>query len=151
MSPTGSICKIHGFIPKEKCKKIKRYFKNKTWYGYRCKICVAQSTKIRNRRNYKYSEKEKGKSLKRSFNITLGQYKALEESQNNLCAICKKSETALANPSLKKPKSLSVDHCHTKGKIRGLLCYNCNMMLGHAKDSIKVLQSAIEYLKLSNL
>lgn len=41
---------------------------------------------------------------------------------------------------------LSVDHCHTKNKIRGLLCDGCNNMLGRAKDSIKTLQNAIKYL-----
>lgn len=49
-------------------------------------------------------------------------YKAMAEAQNSLCAICKEPE--------QKGKTLGVDHCHTTGRIRGLLCFKCNIMLG---------------------
>jgi len=54
--------------------------------------------------------------------------------QGGLCAICGKS------------CKLNVDHCHETNKIRGLLCFNCNLLLGHAKDNISILSNAIEYL-----
>jgi len=40
-----------------------------------------------------------------------------------------------------------IDHCHEKGHVRGLLCYHCNIGLGHFKDNTLWLQRAIEYLK----
>lgn len=58
--------------------------------------------------------------------------------QNNLCGICQ-----LPNSG---KKEWAIDHCHTTGKVRGLLCRNCNLMIGYAKDNTKYLQKAIEYL-----
>jgi len=60
--------------------------------------------------------------------------------QNNVCAICSNPETS------KRYRSLSVDHDHSTGKIRGLLCSNCNRALGLLKDDILVLKKAIDYL-----
>ena len=42
---------------------------------------------------------------------------------------------------------LVVDHCHATGKVRGLLCHNCNRALGLLKDKISVLKNAIQYLE----
>lgn len=82
------------------------------------------------------------------FDMTLEEYNELLEKQNYTCAICK-------NPETKKSKSgtlcrLSVDHCHTSGIIRGLLCDKCNLSLGGFKDSIQTLESAIQYLKVNS-
>lgn len=57
--------------------------------------------------------------------------------QRNRCAIC--SEIFVVTPH--------IDHSHTTNKFRGLLCRACNHMLGNARDSIRVLRSAIEYLR----
>lgn len=48
---------------------------------------------------------------------------------------------------LSKKGYLSVDHCHVTGKVRGLVCQNCNSMLGYAKDEERRLEMGIEYLK----
>lgn len=62
------------------------------------------------------------------------------KKQNYVCAICLKPNTT--------KKDWAIDHCHTTGQIRGLLCLYCNMVLGHSKDNIQTLLSAIEYLKI---
>ncbi len=59
--------------------------------------------------------------------------------QNNCCAICNK-------PAQETLKNLYVDHNHKNGKIRGLLCQNCNSGLGHFKEDIVTLKNAINYL-----
>jgi hypothetical protein len=59
--------------------------------------------------------------------------------QKNVCALCKKGESS--------GKQLSIDHCHTTGKIRGLLCSRCNLGLGLFKDNQEVLAAAIKYLQ----
>jgi hypothetical protein len=72
-----------------------------------------------------------------TYNLSDDEYKTLLEKQDGKCAIC----------GLVKP--LRVDHCHVAGKVRGLLCHGCNVSLGHFKDSIPILEAAIQYLKKS--
>lgn len=62
----------------------------------------------------------------------------IEKTQNGRCAIC---------GSAQKKKSLSVDHCHKTGRVRGMLCQDCNFGLGKFKDSPTLLQTAISYLE----
>jgi hypothetical protein len=83
--------------------------------------------------------------LKKKYNISLEDYNNTLVSQNNCCLICKLPETSISNKN-NKVISLSVDHCHTTGKVRGLLCSNCNKGLGCFKDNISFLKEAIEYL-----
>lgn len=74
------------------------------------------------------------------YGITLEQYIEMVAEQNGVCAICKKPETA------RNTTRLSIDHCHATGKVRGLLCQQCNKMLGMGKDNPETLQAAINYL-----
>lgn len=76
-------------------------------------------------------------SLKRNFGITPEDYAAKLQAQGGVCAIC-------AKPPV--DRRLAVDHCHTTGTIRGLLCVLCNTALGKFKDDPRLLQSAINYL-----
>jgi hypothetical protein len=75
-----------------------------------------------------------------SFGISLEHYEQLLESQNGVCAICKKGEQSNRN------KTLCVDHCHDTGEIRGLLCSHCNRGIGLLGDNPETLESAITYL-----
>lgn len=75
--------------------------------------------------------------LKKNFNISREKYNILFEKQKGLCAICKRESK----------KRLAVDHCHKKNKVRGLLCFSCNIGLGYFKDNPKLLTEAIIYLK----
>lgn len=81
---------------------------------------------------------------KRKFGISAEQYAKIFKSQNGTCAICNQPETATR---MGKVKSLSVDHCHKTGVIRGLLCSDCNTGIGKLKDDPKILHSAIQYLR----
>lgn len=69
--------------------------------------------------------------------MTQQQHDSLLKKQKNRCAICRKmfSETP------------DIDHCHKTGKNRGLLCSSCNLGLGHFKDNVKFLKTAIKYIK----
>jgi hypothetical protein len=76
---------------------------------------------------------------------TLKTYKQMFKEQNGLCAICGQTLPLLQN---KKYNSLlCVDHDHTTGKIRGLLCSNCNKAIGLLKDDVIIIESAANYLK----
>lgn len=88
-------------------------------------------------------EIQKARSLRADFGISLEEYNAMLEAQGGICAICKQPETHKRNGKI---KALAVDHHHGTGKIRGLLCADCNTGIGKLKDSVNVLQSAIDYL-----
>jgi hypothetical protein len=76
--------------------------------------------------------------------MTAEDYKNLVGKQNNKCAIkgCKNKKPKFQN----RRRHLYVDHCHSTGKIRGLLCSKHNTALGYVNDSPKELQGLIEYL-----
>ncbi len=73
------------------------------------------------------------------YKITECDYQEMLSRQDSKCAICGIKQSELAYP-------LNVDHCHTTGKVRGLLCQSCNLGIGRMKDNISVLKSAIAYL-----
>lgn len=77
----------------------------------------------------------------RVHGITKAQYDGLFEKQGGCCAICGIHE------SLAGIKKLAIDHCHTEGHVRGLLCARCNTGLGQFRDSKDLLAKAIEYLR----
>ena len=76
--------------------------------------------------------------------LTIEQYHGMIKDQQNKCAICNEYETRVINGKFCR---LCVDHDHKTGKIRGLLCHDCNTSLGKFEDNIQRLQSAIDYLK----
>lgn len=76
--------------------------------------------------------------LKRAYNISLEDYDNLVMMQNNSCKICGKEPST---------KLLAVDHSHMTGKVRGLLCGNCNTALGLIKDNTELLSKMITYLE----
>jgi hypothetical protein len=101
---------------------------------------------------YKHRDKTLEKNRERSFkyglklryNITYDTYLELLKTQNNKCAICGCNEFEKTWVSKKLP--FAVDHCHTTGKIRGLLCSACNLVIGYAYDDTSILLNAIKYL-----
>lgn len=93
--------------------------------------------------NQKYRDRKRNLRLKKMFNITLEDYNLLRERQNFMCKICAKNEIELG-------KSLFIDHSHKTGKIRGLLCHKCNIVLGMSDDDSDTLQNAIKYLHETN-
>ncbi len=88
-----------------------------------------EATALKSRKGY----------LKLFYGITLEQYEEMLALQNESCAICGTHHTFFE-------KSLHVDHCHLTGKIRQLLCNNCNHVIGKARDDIRILKNAIQYL-----
>lgn len=73
------------------------------------------------------------------INMTYDLYEKMLADQNNKCVICD-----IEHNNIKK---LHVDHCHKTGKVRGLLCNNCNNGIGKLGDSIIMLKKAIKYLQ----
>jgi len=121
---------------------------------YSCKKCaqIRSSTNYRNTienrksysKRYEIEKRErpasysvKRKDRFKAYGITKEQYDSMLTEQRNKCKICNEG------------KKLHIDHCHVTGKVRGLLCQNCNTLLGHAKESNDILLNAVAYLKES--
>lgn len=82
--------------------------------------------------------KKRERHLKRKFGITHQQFEAILFEQDGKCAICKVPQALV--------KRFRVDHNHVTNEVRGLLCQNCNSMLGQSGDSVSTLAEAIKYL-----
>ena len=81
--------------------------------------------------------------LKRVYGIDKDIYNKMFVEQDGCCAICRRHQ-------LEFPKRHAVDHCHTTGKVRGLLCEDCNTSLGKFNDDIQTLERAIKYLRAAS-
>ena len=97
-----------------------------------------ESISARKKANYSKDE-TKNQKLQKLYGITLDDYNKMWADQAGCCATCGIHSSALTKP-------LHVDHCHTTGKVRGLLCTQCNTALGMAKDDIQTLKNMIKYL-----
>lgn len=95
---------------------------------------------------YKNVENSRYKDVLNKHKISSNQYKEIFEEQNGLCAICNLEETKKSRTAGNVCR-LALDHNHSTGKIRGLLCHHCNAAIGHLKEDIELLQSAIRYLE----
>ena len=102
-----------------------------------CKECDKARVKARHQEN---PERTRNNDLKRNYGITLKEHQQMFDQQQGVCAICKSEGDG-------KLKKLCVDHDHKTGKVRQLLCRNCNMVLDQVGDNIQILQSMIEYLQ----
>lgn len=80
--------------------------------------------------------------LKASYGITIGEYELLLAEQQSACAIC-------GGPPVGRGAHLHVDHDHTTGRVRGLLCTRCNLMIGCALDDPSLLRAGATYLDAS--
>lgn len=80
--------------------------------------------------------------LKRRFGISTEQYTQMLLKQNGCCAICKRDAGIFK-------RKLSVDHNHTTGKVRELLCMKCNIQVGYIEKTAPVLDNITEYLRAS--
>jgi len=125
-----------------RCRKCnKKYLRE---YYNQAKATESGKAKLKNFVD-RYRKSEKGQRTRRNYElrtrygITIEQFEEMERCQNNQCAIC-------GGPPYRNI-SLHVDHVHSTGQVRGLLCHFCNMGIAQFEEDIERLQSAIDYLK----
>lgn len=135
----------------QKVKPVNQFYKNKRalcgLQGF-CKSCTRK--RIQN-----YREKNRDKDRRYSMNhrfrnkykIEPEEYSRILEEQDHRCAICNGFEKNICKD--KTPLPLAIDHNHKTGKVRGLLCSNCNRALGLLKEDPNLFRRAIEYLEKS--
>src|SRR5690606_1697799 len=133
-------CKIHGLIPVSKT----IFHKNGSTY---CNICIHSNyvyDPIKTKEyNDRHSLRRKDKRLLKRYKIDLKTYNSLLERQDSKCKICKIS---IEGHQKRKGTNhyFAVDHCHETGRIRGLLCFKCNMGLGYFNDDRNLLKEAVK-------
>ncbi len=157
--------------PKKRCRKCNavKFFKDFQWVNPRverrrngatwfvkgryrsyCLSCQVVYRKERLKTSSQARELQKQTSqrsaLKRRFGITQKQYQDMLAVQGGVCAICNKPETGM-DSKRKTVIALSVDHDHTTGSIRALLCGDCNRGLGLFGEDPDLLERAAEYLR----
>ncbi len=121
-------------------------YKRRATQRYRAALSPEQAAENRRKRNEQNKQLPGPKlnaQLMSRYGITLDEYNRLLAAQNHCCAICGKPESDY------KRKNLSVDHCHDTGKVRGLLCNQCNMGIGQLNDDYITTQRAAAYLMKS--
>lgn len=115
--------------------------------GAKCKLCAEVQRKARVKANpSKYSSMSRKYALMSNYGVSIEEYDRLFDIQRGACAICGSTSS-----NSKKSAHFHVDHCHTTGVVRGLLCHSCNIAIGYMGDSEQVYLNAIEYLKQSSL
>ena len=95
------------------------------WLASYCKQCV----RLRTRKS----------DLKKRYGLSVEDFEDMLEKQGNKCGIC--------DQVLEGGRRTHIDHCHASGKIRKLLCPNCNTGIGKFKDDLGLLKKAIKYLE----
>lgn len=121
------------------CKECKREYEKEYYWKNREKT-LKRNRKNRRENPLRTKKWDKNNKLKHKFGITLKDYNQMLEDQDYKCKICGIHQDEFG-------KSLIVDHNHKNGKIRGLLCQNCNIGIGNFRDNIKLLQKTIKYLR----
>lgn len=106
-----------------------------TAYCKICKTAINQNWRDVNPKKYKQSQLRQRR--KREYNLSDENFANMLEKQQHQCAIC----------HVEIDWSCHVDHNHTTGVVRGLLCGTCNTGLGMFKDNIEILREAIKYLE----
>ena len=114
----------------------------------RCKPCSTQANREWRANNADYERtryqackaETRERHLVRKYGVDLAEYDRLLALQGGKCAIC------LCDPRTQAHGVFHVDHCHSTGRVRGLLCRGCNHVLGHLNDDPENLRRAIAYL-----
>jgi Recombination endonuclease VII len=93
-------------------------------------------------RNRVFAARSRDNHLKRLYNISEEFYDQLLMRQDFKCALCNEESKATG-----KNARLHVDHDHRTGKVRGLLCYGCNIAIGFLEENPDKVQKVLDYLE----
>lgn len=106
--------------------------------------CIPCHIRLTNERKKKkaneYLEKDRFSALKRNYGLSVTDYNNMLLSQGGSCPICERHQKELDKP-------LVVDHDHNTGKVRKLLCNNCNVAIGLIEDNVRIANSLVQYLE----
>lgn len=106
-----------------------------------CKNSFPEETYYFGRRGIRRAECRdccKSRDMKALYGITLQDYNTMFDEQDGVCAIC------FAPPNRNR---FNIDHDHSTGEVRGLLCWRCNVTLGKVADDPELLRQMANYLE----
>lgn len=111
----------------------------------RCSCDFCLEGRARWQREYRKRKPELLRRMNlRKYGISLEDFNQMYKDQKGVCAVCKKPE---ADKNQHNIMSLSVDHDHETGKVRGLLCHRCNRALGLLNDDLDNVRELFNYRK----
>ena len=113
-----------------------------------CKACNVEKQRERKERDPSvYRRVEWPSKLKRLYGISVDDYYKMLENQGGGCAICGTRVPSQRARKFAKTEMFFVDHCHSTGRVHGLLCSRCNRGIGYFDDNPGRLEMAASYLK----
>jgi hypothetical protein len=113
--------------------------------GRCCRQCwVKKSIKWRQDNSEQYNRARRLRHAKNRYGITAEQFDAMYK--NAVCAGCSVAKNAPTRLH-KNGSILAIDHCHKTGKVRGLLCHDCNLAISAAQDTPAILRRLAKYLE----
>lgn len=133
---------------------LENFYRNGKYVKHICKDCGKPRTqqlyyenhaerldyRTRRRKRPESQEYHRNYKLKSKFGLSSIEYDEMLDIQEKLCYICKEPSS----------KTLHVDHCHATNKVRKLLCFRCNTVLGHVKENEELLRNMIVYIREHN-
>lgn len=87
--------------------------------------------------------------MKNKYGLSVAEYEAMYKEQSGLCKLCGSPPAAAVGGKHTPSMVLHVDHDHTTGTVRGLLCRSCNHGIGSLRDDPALLEKAAAYLRAS--
>lgn len=104
----------------------------------RCRPCDRERARTWFRRKGRVSKHREWRKLLRQYGLDEAAYLLMLQAQGGGCAICRGDGGG---------RRLSVDHCHTTGRVRALLCQPCNLAIGSMRERPEIAESAAAYLR----
>lgn len=100
--------------------------------------CVACDERVREERRTKTKEIR----ILKLYGITLSEREEMAKAQGNSCKICR--------ISFEDAAAMHIDHCHTSGRVRGLLCSKCNQAIGLLQEDPEIIREAARYIEAAS-
>jgi hypothetical protein len=117
----------------------------------RCPKCTRKWNREYYHKSARRRELQRRYAIEKKYGVTMEHIERLFDEQGQSCAICKKHWTACEKSKRSRYDAvylqyIYVDHCHTTGKVRGLLCSKCNLAIGMLGEVLERFDAAKTYL-----
>lgn len=117
------------------------YANRKTCRRRTCKACVGVRFNERRAANpQRHARASRRWTIRTKYGISEEQFDRILANQEGQCRVCW---------TLLYPANTNIDHDHKSGRVRGLLCFNCNVAIGHFRDNPALMERAAGYIRVA--